>query len=115
MVIGRRKPLAGATTWLRGSGDGFFSGLVSLFTGRECPDLLSGFRLIRSSCLQELTLASSNFELETELTIRFLRQDYTVEWVDIEYRPRLGHSKLNALKDGWSILYAIVHYSLVKP
>jgi len=115
MVIGLRKALPGATTWVRGLGDVCFSELVSLFTGRDCPDLLSGFRIMRSSCLQRIFFTSSNFELETELTIRFLRRGFSVEWVDTEYRSRLGRSKLHVVKDGWRILRAIVYYSTVEP
>lgn len=114
MIIGRRRPVKRAASWTRSVGDKFFSGLVSLITGRRCPDVLSGFRIMRSSCLKQMCFTSSNFELETELTLKFLRHGFTIDWVDIEYRKRLGHSKLKAVGDGWSILCAIFRYSLKK-
>lgn len=114
MIIGRRMSLPEATSWIRGAGDGLLSFTASLFAGCRCPDLLSGFRLMRTSCLRELTLVSDNFELETELTLRFIRHGFSVEWVETEYRPRLGLSKLHAFKDGWSILNAILRFGMSK-
>ncbi len=109
MVIGRRVPTRSSSSILRKIGASSFSRLVTFLTSRRCQDLLSGFRIVRTSCLGEISIKSDGFGLESELTIEFLRRGLRVLWVDVNYYPRLGESKLHAARDGMDILRTIVY------
>lgn len=107
MVVGLRNGVPGETPRVRAMGARALSALASVATGAKCPDLLSGFRVIDVQRLREITLNSNGFELETELTIEFVRRGFRVEWVPVSYRRRLGKSKLNPVREGVRILWAI--------
>ena len=98
----------GETPFVRSLGARGLSKLAGLLLRSECPDLLSGFRVMRSESLSMLQLTSQRFGLETELTIEYLRRGLRVRWVPVAYGRRSGQSKLRPLKDGLDILGTIV-------
>ena len=108
MAIGLRTHVAGETPWLRALGARGLSSLAGWLMGSPCPDLLSGFRAMRTESLRQVRLTSDRFGLETELTIEFVRRGLRVEWVPVEYRRRQGESKLSPVRDGWDILRTIL-------
>jgi hypothetical protein len=85
---------------------------ASLITLRRCPDVLSGFRVIRSDCLRRVPFESEEFGLEAEMTIEFLRRGYRLSWVPCAYLPRYGESKLRPLQDGIDILRTMLRTRL---
>ena len=114
MAIGLRRPTDYAGTRFRAMGARALSLLAGWSTRSDCPDLLSGFRLIRSECLDRVNLTSDGFGLEAEFTIEFLRRGFRIEWVPVGYQRRLGRSKLSPIKDGWIILWTILR-TAVRP
>lgn len=104
MVVALRDRLPGSTALHRLAGSTALTLAASLITMRRCPDILSGFRIMRSDCLREIQLTSDGFGLEAELTIEFLRRGFSVDWVPAGYQPRYGDSKLRPLQDGMDIL-----------
>ena len=107
MAVGVRQPVDGSVPRLRAVGAHALSSLAGLCTGRECPDLLPGFRVIRSTYVDRIRLTAERFELETELTMEFLRRGFHVAWVPVNYTRRRGESKLHPVRDGREILLTI--------
>jgi dolichol-phosphate mannosyltransferase len=107
MVVGLRRGIPGETPRIRAVGARALSLIASITTGARCPDLLSGMRVIRVERLRQVTLRSNGFELETELTIEFVRRGFRVDWIPVNYRRRMGNSKLNPLREGVRILWSI--------
>jgi len=114
MAIGLRRSTGYTGAWFRATGARMLSLLAGCSTLSKCPDLLSGFRLIRSERLDRINISSDGFGLEAEFTIEFLRRGFSIEWVPVRYQRRLGRSKLSPIKDGWVILWTILR-TAVRP
>ena len=63
---------------------------------------------------QEMELTAKRFEYETEQTIKAAKRGYRICEIPIEYRERLGESKLNGFSDGLKIMIAIIKFALLE-
>jgi hypothetical protein len=78
-------------------------------TGREIPDLTSGFRGARRSILREfLHLIPNGFSTPTTTTLAFIKAGYSVAFLPIEARQRTGVSKIRLARDGTKFLLIIL-------
>lgn len=111
MVVGNRLAHGHteALTSVRHFGNRFFIGLLNILTRTRLRDVLCGYRAMNRRFRQTVQPRSSGFEIETELTLRAVREGMTVSEVPISYRERPGgsYSKLNPLRDGARILWFI--------
>lgn len=100
LVIGARDSATQATTGRRG-GNALLNWIASYLTGRHIPDLTSGFRAARTSCLREfLHLLPNGFSTPTTTTLAFIKAGYNVTFEPIAARPRVGASKIRFARDG---------------
>jgi glycosyltransferase involved in cell wall biosynthesis len=107
LVIGARSNETQATQ-ARRAGNGALNWLASYLTGREIPDLTSGFRGARSAGLREfLHLLPNGFSTPTTTTLAFLKAGYAVAFEPIHARQRTGQSKIRLARDGASFLMII--------
>ena len=107
MVIGARSAATQATQ-ARRAGNGFLNWLASYLTGREIPDLTSGFRGARTSGLREfLHLLPNGFSTPTTTTLAFIKGGYSVTFEPIHARRRTGQSKIRLARDGAKFLMII--------
>jgi glycosyltransferase involved in cell wall biosynthesis len=100
LVVGAR---AGATqaSLARRAGNGALNRFAGYLTGREIPDLTSGFRAARRACLVEfLHLLPNRFSTPTTTTLAFIKAGYSVAFVPVEARARVGSSKIRFMRDG---------------
>ncbi len=100
LVVGAR---AGSTqaTFARRAGNAALNRLASYLTGRAIPDLTSGFRAARRECLREfLHLLPNRFSTPTTTTLAFVKAGYSVAFVPVEARSRVGSSKIRLMRDG---------------
>jgi glycosyltransferase involved in cell wall biosynthesis len=100
LVIGAR---AGSTqaTRARRLGNGALNRLASYLTGRDIPDLTSGFRAARRAYLLEfIHLLPNGFSTPTTTTLAFLKAGYSVAFEPVEAVARLGQSKIKLARDG---------------
>jgi hypothetical protein len=73
------------------------------------PDLTSGFRAARRSCLREfLYLLPNGFSTPTTTTLAFIKAGYNVRFEPIEAAPRVGHSKIRLARDGVKFLLIVM-------
>ena len=84
----RRRPHA------RRFGNGALNWLASYLTGREIPDLTSGFRGARREYLREfIHLLPNGFSTPTTTTLAFIKAGYNVVFEPVEARSRVGAIK----------------------
>lgn len=107
LVIGARSAATQATH-ARRAGNGALNRLASYLTGREIPDLTSGFRGARASALREfIHLLPNGFSTPTTTTLAFLKAGYSVAFEPIHARQRTGQSKIRLARDGTKFLIII--------
>jgi glycosyltransferase involved in cell wall biosynthesis len=100
LVIGARAPSTQATHG-RKLGNAMLNRFASYLTGREIPDLTSGFRAARREYLREfLHLLPNGFSTPTTTTLAFIKAGYNVAFEPTDARPRVGTSKIRLARDG---------------
>lgn len=107
LVVGARSGETQATQ-ARRAGNSALNRLASYMTGREIPDLTSGFRGARASGLREfLHLLPNGFSTPTTTTLAFIKAGYSVTFEPIHARQRSGQSKIRLARDGAKFLMII--------
>ena len=107
LVIGARASETQATL-ARRAGNAALNGLAGYLTGRDVPDLTSGFRGARASALREfIHLLPNGFSTPTTTTLAFLKAGYAVTFEPIHARQRFGQSKIRLARDGAKFLMII--------
>lgn len=104
IVMGARDPQPGSTPVHHLFGNKVLSILASFLYSRSCPDLCTGMWAFRREALQALPLRSEGFEIEAEMFAYATRLGLRIQHVRVDYLPRLGASKLDAL-DAFDITF----------
>ena len=82
---------------------------IMLLTGKRITDSQTGFRAVRKGFLNSITLESSGFEIEAEITVKGLKNGFTFKEVPINCKPRqYSISRLKILRDGIRIFRTIL-------
>lgn len=104
--LGHRKD---STSRLNRLGNILFNIVIMILTGRLITDSQTGFRAIKKHALQSIELQSHGYEIETELTVKGLKNGFVVREVPICCEKRQnGKSKIRILFDGFRILGTII-------
>lgn len=69
-------------------GGRLLSWYTNLLFGSRLTDESTGYKLVRTSLLRELRIASDGFEFCAEVTAKLLRRGIAIHEVPIQYRPR---------------------------
>ena len=108
LVVGARSNGTQATQTRR-FGNSLLNRLASYMTGREIPDLTSGFRGARRACLREfLHLLPNGFSTPTTTTLAFIKAGYNVAFEPTDARQRVGTSKIRLARDGTKFFLIIL-------
>lgn len=108
LVIGARTSATQATMTRR-AGNGALNRLAGYLTGRDIPDLTSGFRAARTEHLREfIHLLPNGFSTPTTTTLAFIKAGYNVAFEPTEAQQRVGHSKIRLARDGAKFLLIIL-------
>ena len=119
MVVGVR--LAQATAAYRSGhawGNRMLTGFLSWLFGRNCRDILTGYRAFSRRFVKSFPVLSAGFDIETELTVHALEMKMSVGEVETPYkeRPEGSFSKLSTYKDGFRILRTMLRlFSAERP
>jgi glycosyltransferase involved in cell wall biosynthesis len=107
LVIGARS--ARDQKLVRAVGNAVFQTLASWLTGRDIPDLTSGFRAARRDRLLDIIhLLPNGFSYPTTSCLAFIKAGHNVAFEPIRARVRVGTSKIRALRDGGKFLLIIL-------
>jgi glycosyltransferase involved in cell wall biosynthesis len=113
MVVGDRSGHPSAIPLVRRPAKAFLRALARYVTGISIPDLNSGLRVFRKSLVaQYLSILSERFSFTTTLTIAALCDGLSVVYCPIEYRRRVGRSKLVAW-DFFAFLSLVTRLSIL--
>lgn len=97
MVVGARVGTSVKIPLARRPAKWFLTRLASYLAGQRLPDINSGLRLIRKSLVARYEpLLPDGFSFTTTITLSAACNGHSVEYVTIDYRARLGQSKIRA-------------------
>jgi len=111
MVVGMRKQVnRKAFTLTHRIGNSLLTAMLNRTFKVQLKDILSGYRVISRRMVDNLILLSRGFEIEVELTIRSLQEQFRIHEIPVNYRRRIdgSESKLSTWSDGFLILYTII-------
>jgi SAM-dependent methyltransferase len=97
-------------------GHWFFATLVNVVYGLRLKDPFTMYKVFRADCLRELKFECNRFDFDFELLIKLVRSGYRPIEIPVNYRSRSFKEgkKVNAFRDPWTWLRAIVKFRLQK-
>ncbi len=85
--------------------------LFFIFYGRKITDPWTCYKVFRKSIIQNLRLESNGFEMELEMTTKFLRQGHKILELPISYQSRTyAEGKKIKWTDGLKAIWTIIKY-----
>lgn len=109
MVVGARTKAGAAIPLLRRPPKWVLAKLANYLTGTRIPDLNSGLRLMRREALAPfLSLTPDGFSFTTTVTLAMLTSGLAVSFVPIDYKTRVGSSKIRPIRDTLNFLQLII-------
>jgi glycosyltransferase involved in cell wall biosynthesis len=94
----------GAMTLVNRVGNNVLSLIAKLALGLNVYDTQSGMRAFRSELLDRMNLVAVGMPFAMEMLAQAHSTDARIHEVPVSYRPRVGKTKLNPIKDGGRIL-----------
>jgi glycosyltransferase involved in cell wall biosynthesis len=117
MVLGSRtmgNAEKGSLTIPQRFGNWLATMLITLVTGFKYTDM-GPFRAIKTENLQALQMTDKNYGWNVEMQIKAVKQGLRIKEVPVDYRNRIGESKISgtvsgAIKAGAKIIYSVFRY-----
>ncbi len=94
----------GAMTFVNRIGNNVLSLVAKLALGLNVYDTQSGMRAFKSSLLDHMNLVAVGMPFAMEMLAQAHSAKARIREVPVSYRPRVGRTKLNPIKDGGRIL-----------
>jgi len=86
---------------------------IMVLTRKIITDSQTGLRAFKKDFLQKISLDSYGYEIETEITVKSLKNGFKLKEVPVSCeRRRYSISKLRILSDGFKILKTILKSSV---
>lgn len=103
-----------STSTLNRLGNFIFNLTILILTGKYITDSQTGFRAYKKQVLKKLNLESVGYEIETEITVKGLKNGFVYQEKPISCQKRkYSVSKLRILSDGMTILRTIFKANFV--
>ena len=100
------------------TGNRLVRGLINHLFHADVRDIMTGYRAFSRGFVKTFPVLSRGFEIETEMTIHAVDQNFLIREVPVDYRdrPEGSVSKLNTYSDGAKVLCTIFRlYKDYKP
>jgi len=108
MVVGKRTKSSNVSL-LRRIGKKIMSWVANYLSGREIPDLNSGFRAIKKDVVKEfMHILPNSFSFTTTITLACMLAGYSVHYIPIHAPERVGKSKIKPFKDGYNFIILMI-------
>jgi glycosyltransferase involved in cell wall biosynthesis len=115
LVIGSRNQIFHSNLW-RMPGKWLLGFLANYLTRQKIPDINSGFRIFRREIiLKYLPICPDRFSFSTTSLIAMLSDQYSVKFVDIKIRKRIGKSSITVKTGLESLLLILRIVTLFNP
>lgn len=97
-------------------GHWFFATLVNVVYGLRLKDPFTMYKVFRADCLRGLKFECNRFDFDYELLIKLARNGYVPIEIPVNYRSRSFNEgkKVNAFRDPWTWLRAIIKFRIEK-
>ena len=91
------------------SGNKFVRGSINTFFKSDLHDIMTGRRAFNYEFVKSFPIRSKEFEIETEMSVFALMNNFVIKEIPIEYRDRQegSESKLNTFSDGYKVIRMI--------
>jgi hypothetical protein len=110
MVVGARTGPNYRESAMKAPLRGILKFLVEFTAGRRVPDVNSGLRVFRKSQLTPyFPHLSNSFSFTTSVTLAYMLTGRFVDYQPIDYRPRIGATNVQLVRDSLRTLQYIVH------
>jgi glycosyltransferase involved in cell wall biosynthesis len=118
-VVGARTSERGRYKFLRVPAKWTIRKVAERLSGAKIPDLNSGLRAFRRDVsLPYLRLLPPGFSCVTTITMSFLSNQHTVDYLPIEYAKRAGKSKFHFFSDAYGyvlqVLRMVMYFNPIK-
>ncbi|HEV2088079.1 MAG TPA: glycosyltransferase family 2 protein [Cryptosporangiaceae bacterium] len=118
-VVGARTTEQGTHKFLRVPAKWVIRKVAEGLAGTKIPDLNSGLRAFRREVsLPYLRLLPPGFSCVTTLTLSFLSNQHTVDYLPIDYAKRAGTSKFHFVRDAYryilQVLRMVMYFNPIK-
>jgi len=82
---------------------------INLFFKSDLKDIMTGLRGLSHDFVKSFPVQSKEFEIETEMSVFALINNFKIEEIPVDYRDRIegSESKLNTYRDGYKVLMMI--------
>lgn len=82
---------------------------VNMFFSADLKDIMSGMRAFSFDFVKSFPISSREFEIETEMSVFALMNNFKITEIPINYKDRIegSESKLNTYKDGYKVIKMI--------
>jgi glycosyltransferase involved in cell wall biosynthesis len=97
-------------------GNWMLTTMVGQLFGTRCADMLSGYRIMSRRFVKSFPALSGGFDIEPELVVHGLQLRVPMEERPTRYkdRPQGSVSKLNTIRDGFRVLWAILRLAMAE-
>lgn len=92
-------------------GNPILSGMLRLLFRTRVGDSHCGMRSFTRQAYKRMRLRTSGMEFASELVVNALRERLRIREIAIDYRPRIGDSKLSGFSDAWRHVRFMLVYS----
>ena len=91
-------------------GNRFVRSLVNLLFRGNLQDIMTGYRAMNRKFVKSYPVLSKGFEIETEMSLFALENNFLIKEIPVQYRDRVegSVSKLNTFTDGYRVLTMIL-------
>lgn len=85
---------------------------INVLFKSDLHDIMTGMRGFNYEFVKSFPILSKEFEIETEMTIFALSNDFLIKEIPIEYKDRMegSESKLNTYTDGFKVIKVIISF-----
>ena len=82
---------------------------INMFFKSDLNDIMTGMRAFSYDFVKSFPISSKEFEIETEMSVFALINNFKVKEIPVEYRDRIegSESKLNTYRDGYKVMRMI--------
>lgn len=99
-------------SWSHYIGNYLFASLASLIYCTKITDLHSGMRAYRKSMLDSIKFETNGAALPVELLLKPMKLGFKVHTIFIDYKERVGQSKMHAFSTSWWTIKRILKVKL---
>ena len=82
---------------------------INLFFKSDLHDIMTGMRAFSYNFVKSFPISSKEFEIETEMSVFALMNNFKIAEIPVQYRDRMegSESKLNTYRDGFKVIMMI--------